>query len=208
MIVFQLLFFYTKGHFGQIFKHMNLQEVISVSLILFSIIDILGSLPIIISMKEQGKVIQSGKATIVAGILMLAFLIFGESILTLLGVDVASFAIAGAIVIFLMGLEMVLGIRIFIDEEGSKSASIVPIAFPLIAGAGTLTTILTLKSEYQTSNIAMGIGVNLLLVFIVLKSSNWIQSKIGRGGAEVLRKIFGIILLAIAIKIFRFNVGL
>lgn len=187
---------------------MNLQEVISVSLILFSIIDILGSLPIIISMKEQGKVIQSGKATIVAGILMLAFLIFGESILTLLGVDVASFAIAGAIVIFLMGLEMVLGIRIFIDEEGSKSASIVPIAFPLIAGAGTLTTILTLKSEYQTSNIAMGIGVNLLLVFIVLKSSNWIQSKIGRGGAEVLRKIFGIILLAIAIKIFRFNVGL
>ena len=178
---------------------MNFQQVISVTLILFSIIDILGSLPIIISMKEQGKVIQSGKATLVAGVLMVAFLFGGESILHLLGVDVSSFAIAGALVIFLMGLEMVLGINIFHDEEGSQKATIVPIAFPLIAGAGTLTTILTLRAEYET--------VNMILVFVVLKSSKWIQSKIGRGGAEVLRKIFGIILLAIAIKLIRTNLG-
>ncbi len=186
---------------------MNFQQVISVTLILFSIIDILGSLPIIISMKEQGKVIQSGKATLVAGVLMVAFLFGGESILHLLGVDVSSFAIAGALVIFLMGLEMVLGINIFHDEEGSQKATIVPIAFPLIAGAGTLTTILTLRAEYETVNILIGIAVNLILVFIVLKSSKWIQSKIGRGGAEVLRKIFGIILLAIAIKLIRTNLG-
>lgn len=186
---------------------MNFQQILSVTLILFSIIDILGSLPIIISMKEQGKVIQSGKATIVAGILMVMFLFGGESILHLLGVDVSSFAIAGAIVIFLMGMEMVLGIRIFQDEEGSQKATIVPIAFPLIAGAGTLTTILTLRAEYEVTNILIGIGINLLLVFVVLRSSNWIQSKIGRGGAEVLRKIFGIILLAIAIKLIRTNLG-
>lgn len=187
---------------------MNFQEILSVTLILFSIIDILGSLPIIISMKEQGKVIQSGKATLVAGVLMIAFLFGGESILHLLGVDVSSFAIAGGIVIFLMGLEMVLGINIFQDEEGSQKATIVPIAFPLIAGAGTLTTILTLRAEYEATNILIGIGINLILVFLVLKSSKWIQSKIGRGGAEVLRKIFGIILLAIAVKLIRTNWGI
>lgn len=187
---------------------MDLKEILSVTLILFSIIDILGSLPIIISMKEGGKIIQSGKATIAAGLIMILFLFGGESILHLLGVDVSSFAIAGAIIIFLMGMEMVLGIHIFNEAPDSKTTSIVPIAFPLIAGAGTLTTILTLRAEYEVINISIGIALNLLLVYMVLKSSNWIQRKIGRGGAEVLRKVFGIILLAIAIKLFRANLGI
>jgi multiple antibiotic resistance protein len=186
---------------------MIVKEIVSVTLILFSIIDIIGNLPVVIGMKSQGKVIQSGKATIAAGLLMVAFLFSGESILKLLGVDVESFAIAGAIIIFLMGVEMVLGIHLFKDSEDSKATSIVPLAFPMIAGAGTLTTILTLRAEYHVENIAVGIAINLLLVFLVLRSSSWIHRKIGKGGEEVLRKIFGIILLAIAIKIFRENAG-
>lgn len=187
---------------------MILKEIVSVTLILFSIIDILGNLPIIIGMKEQGKIIESGKATLVAGALMIAFLFGGESILKLLGVDVPSFAIAGAIVIFIMGLEMVLGMHIFDESTNGSATSIVPIAFPLIAGAGTLTTILALKAEYLVQNIAIGIAINLVLVYVVLRSSSWIQKKIGKGGAEVLRKIFGIILLAIAVKLFRTNLGI
>ena len=187
---------------------MNLQDILSVTLILFSIIDILGNLPVIIGMKEQGKVIQSGKATITAGLLMIAFLFGGESILNLLGVDVASFAIAGAIIIFIMGMEMILGITLFKESENSSSTSIVPIAFPMIAGSGTLTTILSLRAEYSALNIAIGIAVNLILVYIALRSSGWIQKKIGQGGTEVLRKVFGIILLAIAIKLFRTNLGI
>lgn len=187
---------------------MVFKEILSVTLILFSIIDIMGSLPVIIGLKERGVVIQSGKATLAAGVLMVVFLFGGESILKFLGVDVASFAIAGAIVIFIMGMEMVLGIHIFKDSGNGSSSSIVPVAFPLVAGAGTLTTILTLRTEYAAWNIAIGIAVNLILVFVVLRTSGWIQRKIGSGGAEVLRKVFGIILLAIAIKIFRANVGI
>lgn len=186
---------------------MNLQQILSVTLILFSIIDILGNLPVIIGMKEQGKIIESGKATLAAGLLMVAFLFGGESILNLLGVDVSSFAIAGAIVIFLMGMEMTLGITLFKEAVDSKATSIVPIAFPMIAGSGTLTTILTLRAEYLVTNIAIGIAINLLLVYIALRSSSWIQTKIGSGGTEVLRKVFGIILLAISVKIFRTNLG-
>ncbi|MBK7407557.1 MAG: MarC family protein [Saprospirales bacterium] len=187
---------------------MNLREIVSVTLILFSIIDTLGNLPVIIGMKEQGKVIEAGKATISAGVLMVAFLFGGESILNLLGVDVESFAIAGAIVIFIMGLEMILGVTIFKESLHSKSTSIVPIAFPMIAGSGTLTTILSLRAEYSVQNIAIGIAVNLVLVYLSLRSSGWIQRKIGQGGAEVLRKVFGIILLAIAVKLFRKNLGI
>lgn len=186
---------------------LSFNEIVSVSLILFSVIDIIGSIPIIIDLKKKGGgTIQSGKATIVAGILMILFLFLGESILGLFHLDVESFAVAGAIVIFLLGLEMVLGISIFKEDESlARSASVVPIAFPLIAGAGTMTTILTLKAAYHTSNIFVGIILNLILVFIVLKLSNWIEQKIGRGGEAVLRKVFGIILLAISVKIFREN---
>ena len=186
---------------------MNFKETLSVSLILFSVIDIIGSIPIIIDLKKKsGGFIQSGKATFVAGVLMILFLFVGEGILDLFHLDVASFAVAGAIVIFLLGLEMILGISIFKEDETlARTASVVPIAFPLIAGAGTMTTILTLKAEYQTINILIGIILNLFLVFAVLKMSNWIEKKIGRGGEAILRKVFGIILLAIAIKIFKGN---
>lgn len=187
---------------------MDLKEILSVSLILFSVIDIIGNVPIIISMREQGKTIESGKATIAAGVLMIAFLFAGKGILNLFGVDVASFAVAGAIILFLIGMEMILGVHIFRDTSPASSSSIVPIAFPLIAGAGTLTTILSLKTEYQTDSIVYGIILNLILVYIVLKSSPWIQRKIGKAGEDVLRKIFGIILLAIAIKLFKSNLGL
>lgn len=187
--------------------NINFNEIISVSLILFSVIDIIGSIPVIIDLKKKaGGYIQSGKATIVASIIMIAFLFVGESILGLFHLDVASFAVAGAIVIFLLGMEMVLGISIFKEDESlARSASVVPIAFPLIAGAGTMTTILTLKAEYHTINIFIGIAINSLLVYFVLKLSNWIEQKIGRGGEAILRKVFGIVLLAISIKIFRSN---
>ncbi|MEZ5007064.1 MAG: MarC family protein [Chitinophagales bacterium] len=184
----------------------SLKEILSVTLILFSVIDIVGNIPIVISMKKKGKKIESSKATIVAGLLMIAFLFAGESILHLVGVDVGSFAIAGAIVIFIIGLEMILDITIMKEpQSASNSSSIVPVAFPLIAGAGTLTTILSLKAEYVQFNILIGIIVNLIIVYVVLRSSNYIQNKLGDGGANVLRKIFGIILLAIAIKLFKSN---
>lgn len=182
---------------------LELKEIVSVSLILFSVIDIPGSLPIIIDLKRKGHNIQSGKATWIAGIIMLAFLFFGESLLRLFGVDISSFAIAGAIVIFLIGMEMILGIHLFRDDHSSSASTVVPIAFPLIAGAGTLTTILTLRAQYDTTNIIAGIVINMILVFLVLRSSNWIERKIGQSGANVLRKVFGIILLAIAVKIFK-----
>jgi multiple antibiotic resistance protein len=189
---------------------MDFKEILSVFLILFSVIDIPGNVPIIISLKEKGKIIKSGQATLVAGGLMILFLFLGESILHFFGIDVQSFAIAGAIIIFLIGIEMILGVTLFkepADSEENDSATIVPIAFPLIAGAGTMTTIISLKAEFEQINILIGIIINLILVFIFLKSSNWIQRKLGKGGEAVLRKVFGIILLAIAIKLFKSNIG-
>lgn len=184
---------------------MDIKELISVTLILFSVIDILGNIPVIISLKQQGNKIHSGKATFASAVIMILFLIVGENLLLLFGVDIQSFAIAGAMVIFLIGLEMILGRDIFKSSPNMKSVSVFPLAFPLIAGAGTLTTILTLKSEYQVSNIIGGIIVNLVVIYGVLKSSGWIQRKIGSQGVEILRKVFGIILLAIAIKIAKEN---
>lgn len=188
---------------------MILKEIISVTIILFSIIDIMGNLPVVISLKEQGKKIEPGKATAVAGLLMILFLFGGESILHLFGVDVQSFAIAGAIIIFIIGMEMILGITLFkeSEEDGSVNSSIVPLAFPLMAGAGTLTTILSLKAEFQSINIGAGILLNLLVIYLVLKSSSFIQKKIGKSGASILRKVFGIILLAIAIKLIKANLA-
>jgi multiple antibiotic resistance protein len=183
----------------------NLKEIFSVTLILFSVIDILGSIPIVINLRKKVGHIQSGKATIAAGILMILFLFFGESILKLFGIGVDDFAIAGALIIFAIGAEMILGIELFKPdpEASTTSASIVPIAFPLIAGAGTLTTILTLKAEYTQANIAVGMIINLAIVYAVLKSTNWLERKLGKTGLDVLRRIFGIILLSIAIKIFK-----
>jgi multiple antibiotic resistance protein len=184
----------------------NFKEIASVTLILFSIIDILGSIPIIIDLRKKSGKIQSGKATIVAGSIMIVFLFVGEGILNLLGIDVESFAVAGAIIILILGMEMILDRSFFKqDQQASNASSIVPLAFPLIAGAGTLTTILSLKAVYGHYNILIGIVVNLVFVFVVLKSSIWLEKKLGHEGFSILRKVFGIILLSLAVKLLKEN---
>ena len=184
---------------------MDIKDIVSTTLILFSVIDIIGNIPIIIDLKNRGIKIESGKASIVALLIMSIFLYSGEAILSLFGIDVESFAVAGAIILFFLGIEMILGITLFKDDPKSNSGTLVPIAFPLIAGAGTMTTIISLRSKYTFLDIQLGIIINIILVYIVLRSSWWIRSKLGPGGANVLRKLFGIILLAIAIKLFREN---
>jgi multiple antibiotic resistance protein len=184
----------------------SFKEIASVTLILFSVIDILGSIPIIMDMRARSVTIQSGKATLVAGVLMIAFLFIGEAILNLFHLDVESFSIAGAIIILIIGMEMILDRKFFRPEpDADNSSSIVPLAFPLIAGAGTLTTILSLKAAYDQVNILIGIMVNLLFVYIVLKSSTWLERRLGRTGFNILRKVFGIILLSLAIKLLKDN---
>lgn len=186
----------------------NIKDIFSITLILFSVIDIIGSVPIVIDLrKKQGK-IHSGRATIISGILMVVFLFLGQSILQLFGLDIGSFAVAGAIIMFIIAMEMILGITLFKTDGNSKSGSIVPLAFPLIAGAGTLTTILSIRSVYDTPNILIGIVANLAFVYLVLKSTNWLERKLGDSGFDVLRRVFGIILLAIAVKIFKTHIGL
>jgi multiple antibiotic resistance protein len=186
---------------------MDIKELLSVTLILFSIIDIVGSIPILLNFQQKGLQIEAGKATIASGVIMVAFLFLGERLLGLFGVDLHSFAVAGGIVIFIIAIEMILGIHLMRSQADTTSASIVPVAFPIIAGAGTLTTILSIKVAYQIENILLGIVVNLAIVYLVIRSSGWIQAKIGNNGAEVLRKAFGIILLAIAIKLIKMNLG-
>ena len=176
-------------------------------MILFAIIDILGSIPVVISLRNKAGYIQSGKASLAALLLMILFLFIGEEMLRIIGIDVSSFAIAGSVVIFIIAMEMILGINLF-KEEVTASVSIVPLAFPLIAGSGTLTTLLSLKSEYATQNIIVGIILNTIFVYIVLKNTVWLEKILGKTGLNILRKAFGIILLAIAIKLFRNNTGL
>ncbi|MEQ9229999.1 MAG: MarC family protein [Cyclobacteriaceae bacterium] len=181
---------------------IDFKEILTVSLVLFSVIDILGSVPIIIDLRKKSGHIQSEKATIVSAVIMIAFLFLGETILKFLGIDISSFAIAGAVVMFLIGLEMVMGLQLFKQDPGdTSSTSVVPIAFPLIAGAGTLTTLLSLRAEYSELNVLIGIVLNLIFVYLVLKSSAWLERKIGNSGFQILRKVFGIILLSIAIKL-------
>ena len=183
---------------------MNVTAILSVSIILFSVIDIVGSLPVIINMKREGVLIKPALATLYAGLIMLAFLFFGVAILHLFGIEVSSFALAGSLIIFFIGLEMILGIRFFRDHhEDGGSGNIVAIAFPLLAGAGTLTTIISLKAEYSTASIIAGIVLNLLFVYLILRSTDWISSKMSAQVTSSLRKIFGIVLIAIAIQMFR-----
>lgn len=174
-------------------------------MVLFAVIDIIGSIPIILDLKSKHGKIESGKASIVAGSIMIAFLFVGEEILNLIGIDVNSFAVAGSFVLFFLALEMILGIRIY-KEDDSSSASIVPLAFPLIAGAGTMTTLLSLKSQYESINIIIAIALNIILVFVVLKMSGKIERMLGKNGLSVIRKTFGVVLLAIAVKLFAANV--
>ncbi|MDD0851845.1 MarC family protein [Halobacteriovorax sp. GB3] len=189
------------------FSTVSVKEIFSVTLILFSVIDILGAIPIIVELRRREGHIESGKATIVAGLLMFLFLFIGTSILKLFGVDVESFAVAGALIMFLLGLEMVLNIEIFKPdpEQSSGNSTIVPLAFPLLAGAGTMTTLISLRAEYEKVNILVGVVINLIVVYLVLKSSGKISRILGHSGTLVLRKVFGIILLAIAIKLAKGN---
>jgi multiple antibiotic resistance protein len=185
---------------------LNLAEIASVTLILFSIIDILGSIPIILDLRKKAGKIESGKATLVAGIIMITFLFLGENILKMFNIDVASFSVAGAIIILMIGMEMILDRDFFkSDPDTSDTSSIVPLAFPLIAGAGSLTTILSLKAAYGQFNILTGIIINMIFVYIVLKSAGWLERKIGKAGFNIMRKVFGIILLSLAIKLLKEN---
>ncbi|TXN37460.1 MarC family protein [Flagellimonas hymeniacidonis] len=186
--------------------NFSFTEIVTASMVLFAVIDILGSIPIILSLRSKVGHIQSEKASIAAAVIMTAFLFVGESILNLIGIDVNSFAVAGAFVIFFLALEMVLGITLFKNDE-EDSASIVPIAFPLIAGAGTLTSILALRAEYHVENIVVAIIVNIIFVYLVLKSSARIERFLGKNGLSVIRKVFGVILLAIAVKLFADNIN-
>lgn len=187
-------------------NYFDLKEIVSVTLILFSVIDVIGSVPIIVNLRKQVGHIQSGKATLVAGGIMFAFLFLGEQLLGLFGVDISSFAVAGGIILFLIGMEMVLGRNIFKQENlHPSSASIVPIAFPLIAGAGTITTLISLRAAYELPNLVVGVSVNLAFIYVVLKSSGYIEKKLGVSGLDVMRKVFGIILLAISIKLIKDN---
>ena len=185
--------------------NFDLKEFISSTMILFAIIDIVGNIPLIVLLREKYKVIESEKASFVSLIIMIVFLFVGEVLLNLLGVDINSFAVAGSIIILFLATEMILGIKLYKDSN-PKTASIVPIAFPLIAGPGTLTTLISIKSEYNDINIILAIALNMILVYIVLKSSEKIQKILGSQGINVLRKVFGIILLAIGIKIFTTNI--
>tara|TARA_B110001454_G_scaffold96501_1_gene91394 strand:+ start:231 stop:815 length:585 start_codon:yes stop_codon:yes gene_type:complete len=184
--------------------NIDIIEIAKASMILFAVIDIIGSLPIVVKLKASaGGKLESGKASLVACFIMLLFLFVGEKILEFIGIDAASFGIAGAFILFFMALEMVLGINLFKqDENTAKTASIVPLAFPMIAGAGSMTSILSLRAEYESVNIAIAIILNIAFVFLVLRMSGWFEKKLGASGIAIIEKVFGIILLAIAVKLF------
>ncbi len=185
----------------------HFDELVTVIFTLFAVIDIVGSIPLLISMKEKMGGIKSFKVTLISGAFMIAFMFLGKPFLKVLGLDVKSFAVGGSIVIFLLGLEMVLGHEIFKGDKDAHSGTVVPIAFPIIAGSGTLTTIMSLKANFEEVYILLGIVANLAIIYIVLKSLSWIEKLLGPGGLLAVRKFFGVILLAIAVKIFSSNVG-
>lgn len=188
------------------FLKISLKEIGASFAVLFAVIDALGSIPVIVDIRKRVGHIQSEEATIAAGIIMVSFLFFGTKILNIIGIDVESFAVAGAFVIFVIALEMILGIQI---QKGvtAESASIVPIAFPLIAGAGSLTTVLTLRAEFADINIIIAIILNMVIVYAILKNAGRLEKSLGVGIMSVLNKVFGVILLAIAVKLFVSNIG-
>lgn len=190
---------------NELLEALSFKEIFTASMILFAVIDIIGSIPIIVDLRRKVGHIQSEKASIVAGILMIVFMFVGERMLNLIGIDVNSFAVAGAFIIFFIALEMILGVQLYKDDQ-PETAAIIPIAFPLIAGAGTLTSILSLRSEYAAINIISSIIVNIIFVYLVLKNSGRIEKVLGKQGIGVVRKIFGVILLAIAVKLFTTNI--
>jgi multiple antibiotic resistance protein len=187
--------------------HFDFKEILTVTMILFAVIDVIGSLPVLLDLQTRLGKIESEKATLVSGVIMIVFLFLGQSILSIIGIDVSSFAIAGSFIIFFLALEMILGVK-FYKEDTAATASVVPIAFPLIAGTGTLTTLLSLRAEYHSENIIVAILINLIFVYLVLKNTYRLEKLLGPGGINILRKVFGVILLAIAVKLFRTHAGI
>ncbi len=187
--------------------NLNFKEIFTAFMILFAVIDIVGNIPIIIDLRKKAGHIQSEKASLIALAIMILFLFLGKSILSLIGIDVHSFAVAGAFILFFIALEMILGITLYKDDEGDAiTASVFPLAFPLIAGPGSLTTLLSLRAEFSIENIIIAVILNVLIIYIVLKSSAKIEKIIGQNGIKIIRKIFGVILLAIAVKLFATNI--
>ncbi len=186
--------------------NINGKEIFTAGMVLFAVIDIIGNVPIIISLRKKVGHIQSEKAALVSCVIMISFLFLGEQILNLIGIDVNSFAVAGSFIIFFLALEMVLGISLY-KNDAPETASVVPIAFPMIAGAGTMTSIISLRAEFQLINIIIAIIINIIIVYIILKSSKKIESILGTSGLNIIRKIFGVILLAIAVKLFASNIS-
>ena len=182
-------------------------DILSVFMVLFAVIDIFGSIPLIIDMKAKGNKIEAGKTTLISFLILTLFLFVGEALLKIFGVDIESFAIAGSFIIFFLALEMVLDIEVFKGNTGTDSASVVPLAFPIIAGAGSITTLLSLRAEYSYLNIMIALLLNMIVVFIVLRTTKYIEKMLGQTGITILRKIFGIILLSIAIKLFMSNIA-
>ena len=189
----------------EFFEAFDVAEMFKATMVLFAVIDIVGSIPIIIKLKEQSGDIHAGWATFVSFVIMVSFLILGDNILLLFGVQVEAFAVAGSFILFAMAFEMILGVRLFRDEVSGKTASIVPLAFPIIAGAGTMTSLISLRAEFAEINIILAILINVVIIFAILKSTAFIERLLGPGGIGIVKKVFGIILLAIAIKLFSTN---
>jgi multiple antibiotic resistance protein len=187
--------------------HLSFKEIFTAFMVLFAVIDIIGNIPIIIDLRKKVGHIQSGKASIIAGLIMIFFLFLGESILKLIGIDVNSFAVAGAFILFFIALEMILGITLYKqDDDAALTASVFPLAFPLIAGPGSLTTLLSLRAEFRTENIIIAVIVNVIFIYVILKTSAKIERLIGKNGINIIRKVFGVVLLAIAVKLFAHNI--
>ncbi|MCI2229371.1 MarC family protein [Polaribacter sp. MSW13] len=188
--------------------NFNFKEIFTAFMVLFAVIDIIGSIPIIIDLRKKVGHIQSEKASLIAGVIMIIFLFLGQSLLGLIGIDVNSFAVAGSFILFFIALEMILGITLYKDNEdsGAITASVFPLAFPLIAGPGSLTTLLSLRAEFHIENIITAVLLNVILIYIVLKTSSKIERLIGPNGILIIRKVFGVILLAIAVKLFAHNI--
>lgn len=186
---------------------LNFKEIFTAFMVLFAVIDIIGNIPIVIDLRKKVGHIQSEKAAIIAGVILIVFLFLGKSILNLIGIDVNSFAVAGSFILFFIALEMILGITLYKQEEHTAmTASVFPLAFPLIAGPGSLTTLLSLRAEFRTENIIVAVLMNVIIIFIVLKTSGKIERFLGTNGINIVRKVFGVVLLAIAVKLFAHNI--
>jgi len=187
----------------------SFKEIMTATMILFAVIDIIGNIPIIISLREKAGHIHSEKASLIAAVVMIVFLFLGERILSLIGINVNEFAIAGAIVLFFIALEMILGITLFKDDGSTpEMATVFPLAFPMLAGPGSLTTLLSLRAEYALENVIVAVLVNIIIVYIVLKTSARLQRMLGKNGIAIIRKVFGVVLLAISVKLFTSNIQL